>query len=71
VSPPPEQQVWRTGTATGIGSLPGEDPREAARLVLGELPVPHLPELPARGPHADLAGRGAALLADLPVDLQP
>jgi methionine synthase II (cobalamin-independent) len=71
VSPAPEQQVWRTGTATGIGSLPGDDPREAARLVLGELPVPHLPELPARGPYADLAGRGAALLADLPVDLQP
>jgi methionine synthase II (cobalamin-independent) len=54
-----------------MGSLPGEDVREAARLVLGELPVPHLPELPARGPHADLAGRGAALLADLPGDLQP
>ena len=71
MTPPPEQKVWRSGTATGIGSLPGDDPREAARLVLGELPVPHLPELPARGPHADLAGRGAALLHDLPVDLQP
>jgi methionine synthase II (cobalamin-independent) len=58
--------------ATGIGSLPGTDPLEAARTVLGELPeLPHLPELPARGQHADLAGRGAALLADLPVDLQP
>jgi methionine synthase II (cobalamin-independent) len=59
-------------SATGVGSLPGDDPLEAARLVLGELPeLPHLPELPARGAHADLAGRGAALLADLPVDLQP
>jgi len=58
--------------ATGVGSLPGTDPLEAARLVLGELPeLPHLPELPARGQHADLAGRGAALLAELPVDLQP
>lgn len=58
--------------ATGLGSLPGDDPLEAARTVLGELPdLPHLPELPARGPHADLAGRGAALLADLHVDLQP
>ena len=58
--------------ATGVGSLPGTDPAEAARVVLGELPeLPHLPELPARGPHADLAGRGAALLVDLPVDLQP
>jgi methionine synthase II (cobalamin-independent) len=63
--------IWRTGTATGVGSLPGEDPAEAARLVLGELSVPHLPELPGRGPHADLAGRGAALLHDLHVDLQP
>jgi methionine synthase II (cobalamin-independent) len=63
--------IWRSGTVTGLGSLPGVDPGEAARFVLGELSVPHLPELPARGPHADLAGRGAALLADLHVDLQP
>lgn len=63
--------VWRTGTATGVGSLPGDDPLEAARLVLGELPVPHLPELPMRGHLADLAGRGAAFLADLHVDVQP
>jgi hypothetical protein len=59
-------------SATGVGSLPGTDPHEAARVVLGELAeLPFLPELPARGPHADLAGRGAALLVDLPVDLQP
>jgi len=69
--PHQEGVTWRSGTATGVGSLPGEDPVEAARLVLGELPVPHLPELPGRGAHADLAGRGAALLADLFVDLQP
>ncbi|MFN2536606.1 MAG: methionine synthase [Mycobacteriales bacterium] len=62
---------WRTGTATGVGSLPGTDPLEAAKLVLGELPIPHLPELPNRGHLADLAGRGAALLADLHVDVQP
>lgn len=69
--PREEGVIWRAGTATGVGSLPGDDPAEAARLVLGELPVPHLPELPGRGAHADLAGRGAALLADLHVDLQP
>lgn len=58
--------------ATGVGSLPGDDPREAVRMVLDLLPdLPFLPELPARGPHADLAGRSASLLADLPVDLQP
>ena len=63
--------IWRTGTTTGVGSLPGEDPLEAAKTVLGELSVPHLPELPRRGHYADLAGRGAALLADLHVDVQP
>ncbi len=63
---------WPAGTATGIGSLPGTDPLEAARTVLGEVPdLPFLPELPGRGAHADLTGRTAALLVDLPVDLQP
>jgi methionine synthase II (cobalamin-independent) len=33
--------------------------------------LPHLPELPARGPGADMIGRTATLLAGLPVDLQP
>jgi len=64
--------TWPPGTASGVGSLPGTDPREAARLVLGELTdLPHLPELPARGPGADLLGRGATLLPELYVDLQP
>ncbi len=58
------------GAATGIGSLPGTDIREAVRTVLGELPdLPHLPELPARGPGAEMLGRSAGLLVDLPVDL--
>jgi methionine synthase II (cobalamin-independent) len=62
--------VW--GPATGVGSLPGTDPREALRVVTGELPeFPFLPELPARGPGADLIGRTAALLVDLAVDLTP
>ena len=43
------------GVATGIGSMPGTDPMEAARIVVGELPdFPHLAELPARGPGADI-----------------
>jgi methionine synthase II (cobalamin-independent) len=42
------------------------------RLVVGELPdFAHLPELPARGPGADLIGRSAALLVDLAFDLTP
>lgn len=61
---------WPSGAATGIGSLPGQDIAEAQRVILGELSdLPHLPELPDRGPGADLIGRGAALLVDLPVEL--
>jgi methionine synthase II (cobalamin-independent) len=66
----PVPTTW--GPASGIGSLPGIDPTEALRLVLGELPdLPHVPELPARGPGADLIGRSAALLVDLAFDLTP
>ncbi|MCW2742823.1 MAG: Methionine synthase vitamin-B12 independent [Blastococcus sp.] len=55
-----------------MGSLPGTDPVETMRLVVGELPdFAHLPELPARGPGADLIGRSAALLVDLAFDLTP
>lgn len=66
--------------ATGVGSWPGEDVREALRVVRGELAeglpegvvgLPYLPELPARGPGTDMIGRTAHLLVDLPVDLQP
>jgi methionine synthase II (cobalamin-independent) len=60
----------RGGVATGLGSLPGTDVAEAQRIVLGELPdLPHLPELPARGPGAEMIGRGAALLAELPIEV--
>jgi methionine synthase II (cobalamin-independent) len=52
--------------------MPGTSPAEAMRVVLGELPdFPHLPELPDRGPGADLTGRTAALLVDLPVEVTP
>lgn len=60
------------GIATGVGSHPGTDPAETLRVVLGELPdLPYLPELPARGPGADMTGRTAALLVELAVALQP
>jgi hypothetical protein len=52
-----------------MGSMPGTDPAEAIRIVFGELPdLPYLPELPARGPGAEIIGRTAALLVDLPVE---
>ena len=68
--PRPVPTTW--GPASGVGSLPGADPTEAVRLVVGELPgFAHLPELPGRGAGADLIGRSAALLVDLAVDLTP
>src|SRR3954451_9247980 len=61
---------WVPGAVTGVGSLPGTDPVEAARLVFGELPeLPHVPELPARGAGADMIGRTAAMLVELPVEI--
>jgi len=52
--------------------MPGTDPAEAMRVVAGELPdFPHLPELPDRGPGADLTGRTAALLVEIPVEVTP
>jgi methionine synthase II (cobalamin-independent) len=68
--PVPDRVTW--GAASGVGSLPGTDPAEAVRLVVGELPeFAHLPELPGRGAGADLIGRSAALLVDVAVDLTP
>jgi hypothetical protein len=52
--------------------MPGTSPAEAMRVVAGELPdLPHLPELPARGPGADITGRTAGLLVDISVEVSP
>lgn len=65
--PPPWLPV---GAATGVGSLPGTDPAQAIAVVVDTLPeFPHVPELPARGPWADLTGRGIAVLEGLSGDL--
>lgn len=61
---------------TGVGSLPGEDIVAALGIVFGESPqLPWLPELPARGPGADMIGRTMAAVSTavggLAVDLQP
>ena len=52
--------------------MPGENPLEAARIIAGELPgLPHLAELTGRGPGADITGRAAALLVDIPAEVTP
>lgn len=62
---------------TGMGSWPGADPREGVitvrDLLLEEegVGLPYLPETPDRGPGADLVGRGAGVLTDLPVEIVP
>ncbi len=65
---------WEEATATGVGSHPGDDREahmEALRTAFGELPMPYLPELPGRGVGADMIGRSASLLVELPVEVQP
>jgi methionine synthase II (cobalamin-independent) len=52
--------------------MPGDNPLETAQLIYDELPgLPFLAELPGRGPGADIIGRTAALLVDIPVDVTP
>jgi methionine synthase II (cobalamin-independent) len=61
-----------TNRATGLGSMPGTDFAEATRVVLGEVgELPHLVELPDRGPGGSMTGRAVALVAELAFDLQP
>ncbi|ATL30669.1 methionine synthase [Streptomyces formicae] len=67
---------FRWGPATGVGSMPGGDAREAAKTVTGSFESPeqgiaHLAELPARGPGADMIGRTAGLLTELYARVEP
>ncbi|MFJ9739656.1 methionine synthase [Streptomyces sp. NPDC101166] len=60
------------GSATGVGSLPGGDAREAAKTATGSFEdFPFLAELPARGPGADMIGRTAGLLVELYARVEP
>ncbi|WP_298992760.1 methionine synthase [uncultured Pseudokineococcus sp.] len=73
--PDEEPAAGLRGRLSGTGSWPEQDPLEAARTVVGELGpapgLPHVVEMPGRGPGAEMVGRTAALLVGLPVDLQP
>jgi hypothetical protein len=52
--------------------MPGTSPLETMRLIMGELPdLPFLAELPGRGPGAELTGRTAAMLVELPAETTP
>lgn len=51
------------GVAVGLGSMPGTAVVEALSIISGETPdLLHLPELPLRGPGADLVGRTFSIL---------
>jgi len=55
---------WSSSRGTGIGSLPGTDSLEAARVIAGECSdFIHLHELPGRGPGADMIGRTGGMLS--------
>ncbi|NJP51759.1 methionine synthase [Streptomyces sp. SBST2-5] len=67
-----ENSQFRFGPATGVGSMPGGDAREAVKTVTGSFEdFPFLPELPARGPGADMIGRTAGMLVELYARVEP
>ena len=70
--PAPEQRDFEL-RASVHGSMPGTDPLEAAKTVLGELGDPHLPaliELPDRGRFHESLGRTVSMLDGLSADIQ-
>ncbi|MFE4453757.1 methionine synthase [Streptomyces sp. NPDC056796] len=70
-----EKSGFSASAATGIGSMPGGDAREAARTVTGSFAdgrgMPYLAELPARGPGADMTGRTVGLLVEMYGHVEP
>ncbi|MFD5870109.1 methionine synthase [Streptomyces sp. NPDC060322] len=70
-----EKSGFSASAATGIGSMPGGDAREAAKTVTGSFAdgqgMPYLAELPARGPGADMTGRTIGLLVEMYGHVEP
>ncbi|MFJ8919024.1 MULTISPECIES: methionine synthase [unclassified Streptomyces] len=70
-----EKSGFSASAATGIGSMPGGDAREAAKTVTGSFAdgqgMPYLAELPARGPGADMIGRTVGLLTEMYGHVEP
>ncbi|GAA2818681.1 methionine synthase [Streptomyces showdoensis] len=67
-----DKNAFPWAPATGVGSMPGGDAREAAKTVTGSFEdFPFLAELPARGPGADMIGRTAGLLVELYAHVEP
>nr|WP_093608021.1 methionine synthase [Streptomyces indicus] len=67
-----EKTTFTWGPATGVGSMPGGDAREAAKTAAGTFEdFPFLPELPARGPGADMIGRTLGLLVEMYARVEP
>ncbi|WP_455752913.1 methionine synthase [Streptomyces chartreusis] len=67
-----ENRPFAFAPATGIGSMPGGDAREAAKTVTGSFEdFPFLAEQPARGPGADMIGRTAGMLVELYARVEP
>jgi hypothetical protein len=54
---------------TGVGSVPGTSVTAWAGRIADQLPeFPHVPELPERGPGADMIGRTLGLLSEIAPD---
>ncbi|WP_326699972.1 methionine synthase [Streptomyces sp. NBC_01754] len=70
-----EKSEFSAYGATGVGSMPGGDAREAAKTVVGSFAdgqgLPYLAELPARGPGADMIGRTVGLLEEMYGHVEP
>ena len=68
MSPTLRAPVLVPGVATGIGSLPHDDPAAAAELVLRCLPeLPSVPQLPGRDPREGMLAQWLTALPEVEV----